>query len=197
MGDQESATRRTITPAQRIKELNVIDKDITGLVQAAGLAIKALTTSPSPSEDKEEDSSDVTVDVQKTAFQSSTATYFRLLDSISVRLRRQIYALEEAEIIPHELPAKEIGSVNARSGAAAIGGSDRAVGAAIGGLGNLDLAWLNSRNDAVGRDMEAQIWAQTRSFVQDAERLRTSQSTNGHEAVEAEGDAMEIDTRQD
>lgn len=171
------------------------------MVQAAGLAVKALTTSPSPS--AEEESSDLTVDSQKAAFSSSTATYFKLLDSISVRLRRQIYALEEADIIPTDLPTKDIGSAAAaRPGATGLTGSqaqagvDKTGAAVIGGLGNLDLAWLNSRSDAVGKDMEAQIWAQTRSFLRDFETQRVPESPVGHEEViELDGDIMDIDAR--
>lgn len=171
------------------------------MVQAAGLAIKALTTSPSTA--TEEESPEVTIDYQKAAFSASTANYFRLLDSVGARLRRQIYALEEADIIPTDSPTKDIGSVNARSGAAGLGtaqaqtGVEKANSAVMGGLGNLDLAWLNSRSDTVGRDMEAQIWAQTRSFLEEFERQRTSQSSNGEEGmVAAEGDIMDIDTRE-
>lgn len=159
--------------------------------------------SPSSEAEEEEEPPDVTVDSQKAAFTSSTATYFRLLDSISARLRRQIYALEEADIIPHDLSTKDLGSVNVRAGAAGVGGSqaqtgaEKASSAVMGSLGNLDLAWLNSRSDAVGRDMEAQIWAQTRSFLQDVGRQRACLSTNDHRGGgETEADIMEIDNRQ-
>ena len=34
-----------------------------------------------------------------------------------------------------------------------------------GGLGNLDVGWLNGRNDNVGKDMEAELWAKAQEFV--------------------------------
>lgn len=33
------------------------------------------------------------------------------------------------------------------------------------GLGNLDVAWLNSRNDNVGREMEAELWSEAEDFM--------------------------------
>ena len=147
------------------------------MVQAAGLAIKALTSSPADSTQGELSDS---AQGPKDAFSTSTATYFRLLDSIGVRLRRQIYALEEADIISSDLPSKEVGSVPANSLATSPSSSQTHVGAdkgsslGTGSLGNLDVAWLNSRRDIVGKEMEAQIWAQTKSLLQEVEKQRTS-----------------------
>src|SRR4051812_40655572 len=68
-------------------------QSITNLLQSAGLALKALTASQgsgSSSDDKRE------------AFQETSNTYLKTLQSVDVRLRRQIYGLEEAKIIPAE-----------------------------------------------------------------------------------------------
>ena len=38
-----------------------------------------------------------------------------------------------------------------------------------GGLGNLDVGWLNSRNDKVGKEMELALWASARGLVETME----------------------------
>ncbi|KAK1982300.1 hypothetical protein LZ30DRAFT_717770 [Colletotrichum cereale] len=36
----------------------------------------------------------------------------------------------------------------------------------VGTIGNLDVGWLNSRNNKVERDMEAELWAKMREFLE-------------------------------
>ena len=38
-----------------------------------------------------------------------------------------------------------------------------------GGLGNLDIGWLNSRNDNVGKEKEAELWEEALCTVQKLE----------------------------
>ena len=38
-----------------------------------------------------------------------------------------------------------------------------------GGLGSLDVGWLNSRNDNVGKEMEAELWEQAQQLLQKLE----------------------------
>lgn len=43
-------------------------------------------------------------------------------------------------------------------------------GAITGGaLGSLDVGWLNSRNDNVGKEMEAELWEEAQQLVENAE----------------------------
>ncbi|MCJ1400428.1 hypothetical protein MMC11_003633 [Xylographa trunciseda] len=154
------------TSADRINQLNDIDKDITKLLHSAGLAVKALTGQTSL--DAEEKSA--SVEQQKSSFTAATSQYFSLLSSIDVRLRRQVYALEEAEIIPAEAANKESQGSQSVSGGASQAAKDRA-STQSSGLGNLDVAWLNSRNDKVGKEMEAELWEQARELV---EEIRTA-----------------------
>lgn len=114
---------------------------------------------------------------RKDTFTTATAQYFSLLSSIDIRLRRQIYALEEAEIISTEAPAKESHLNQSVSAAfAAFGGglsgtpslqtaTEKNSTSTAGGLGNLDVGWLNSRNDNVGKDLEAELWAKAQDVV--------------------------------
>ena len=40
-----------------------------------------------------------------------------------------------------------------------------------GGMGNLDIGWLNSRNGLVEKEMEAELWAQAEDLVRSAEDI--------------------------
>ncbi|MCJ1437351.1 hypothetical protein MMC27_006738 [Xylographa pallens] len=154
------------TSADRINQLNDIDRDVTKLLHSAGLAVKALTGQTSL--DAEEKST--SVEQQKSSFTAATSQYFSLLSSIDVRLRRQVYALEEADIIPAEAASKESQGSQSVSGNPSQANQDR-TSIQSGGLGNLDIGWLNSRNDRVGKEMEAEIWKQARDLV---EEIRTA-----------------------
>ncbi|KAI9850672.1 MAG: hypothetical protein M1830_006973 [Pleopsidium flavum] len=160
--------------AERIKQLNTIDKDITRLLNSAGLAVKALTKTRQLS--TEDEPLSASLGSHKAAFTSAASQYFSLLSSIDVRLRRQIYALEEADIIFAEASTKESQTSSALPAAfVALGGGNTVPpssqvsleksSTAASGTGNLDVGWLNSRNDAVGKEMEAELWAKARDFV--------------------------------
>lgn len=145
------------------------------LLQSAGLAIKALTAQSSLSSD-EQSSQPQSVQQQKERFTAATSQYFSLLSSVDVRLRRQIYALEEAEIIPAEAATKEPHSNLTVPSALTAFTNTLNVPAAKqvgvnknistgGGLGALDVGWLNSRNDSVGKEKEAELWAAAKDFL--------------------------------
>ena len=152
-----------------------MSQDVARLLHSAGLAVKALTRASHNTHDESTVSS--TINQQKQNFKEAASQYFSLLSAIDVRLRRQIYALEEAEIIPAEAPPKEqSNSLNVPSAFAAFGNGSapsttkqmapsKTVGSG-GGLGSLDVGWLNSRNDKVGREMEAELWAEAQQFIE-------------------------------
>ncbi|MCJ1478467.1 hypothetical protein MMC13_007147 [Lambiella insularis] len=175
----EQTDKSNFSSADRISQLNQIDKDVAKLLRSAGLAVKALTTHVSL-----EVQDETSIEQQKASFTAATSQYFSLLSSIDVRLRRQIYALEEAEIVPAEAASKEVqGSQNASLTLAGMTGppgvasasqpsKDRA-GLGGSGLGNLDVAWLNSRNDKVEKEIEAELWAEAKDLVQSFIKERT------------------------
>ena len=103
------------------------------------------------------------VEQRKEIFTSAASEYFSLLSSVDVNLRRQIYALEEANIIPSDATQKD----SAAGTESQQAGDDS--GAAGGSLGNLDVGWLNSRTDKVGKEMEAEVWAKAREIVEGLE----------------------------
>ena len=119
---------------------------------------------------------------RKQSFTAATSRYFTLLSSLDVRLRRQIFALEEADILPAESSDKEVQTnFFVTPAIAAIGGPPNAPPPKAtnrevitgGGLGGLDVGWLNSRNDRVGKGKEAEVWEEARRCVEAIEHWRT------------------------
>ncbi|KAJ6037392.1 hypothetical protein N7540_001671 [Penicillium herquei] len=146
----------TFSSADRIRQLNDIDQDVAKLINSAGLAIQALSNA---SPDSSSTTHDGSLQAHKTQFKEATAQYFALLSSIDVRLRRQVYALEEASVLGPDS--------NSRTGETTGAGTTGTGGPGSGGAANpLDISWLNSRKDTVGKDKEAELWASARRFVE-------------------------------
>ena len=105
-----------------------------------------------------------TVAERKAAFKDSTSQYFSLLSSIDVRLRRQVYALEEAGILEAEsATATNVSFKN--DTVTTTGAGTSGTGTAAGTFNPLEISWLNSRKDTVGKDKEAESWAAAREFL--------------------------------
>ncbi|KAK2737025.1 hypothetical protein FQN57_000474 [Myotisia sp. PD_48] len=177
---------KKFTPAERIQQLNEIDKDIAQILCSAGQAIQALTNSPLQSlpEGLTADSSENNLELRKKAFKAASSQYFALLSSISVRLRRQVYALEEAGIIRPEPP-----------GASKLGDA----GAVSSGINPLETSWLNTRKDSVEKDKEAELWAEASKFVsklvakrEEKDSPASATGDNGKDGEDGK-DTMEID----
>lgn len=116
------------------------------MLHSAGLAIKTLTMYQTDS---------TTAEDRPQSFTDATNTYLEGLHSVDVRLKRQIYGLQEAGIIAK---AKESSSRSdgQNPDTSRVGGDNVA----------LDVGWLNSRSGKVGRDMEAELWAKARTFLE-------------------------------
>jgi len=144
-----------------------VSQSITALLHSAGLALQTLTASKSTSADKRED------------FQNTSNEYLKTLQSVDVRLRRQVYGLEEAGIIPAEKAKPKSKEGPELVGGMSMGGKDKEeVSVGEGGMGKLDIGWLNSRSGRVGRDMEAELWDRARGFLEGIEGANGKQ--NGH-----------------
>ena len=124
---------------------------MTKLLRAAGEALQALTNQPTAKEGQVPPSDTEA----RAAFETATSRYFSLLSSVDVNIRRQIWALEEANIIAPAPSEKDKDGSVAKEKTAADAAS----------LGNLDVGWLNSRNDKVGKEMEAELWEKARSLM--------------------------------
>ncbi|RVX72847.1 hypothetical protein B0A52_03200 [Exophiala mesophila] len=149
------------TPAERIAELNAIDQSISTLLSAASDVIGILSNDPS-SETQERALRNPTS--ARSAFQDAASTYFTTLSSIDVRLRRQVYALEEAGLVK---PGDDRDPKRGRK----IGGE---YGIEKTGGGPLDPSWLSARaSDKVGSGMKAELLAQARVFIEKSEGRST------------------------
>lgn len=177
-------------------------QDVVKLLHSAGLAVKALTTNPVSTDDDTSSNQNISVDQQKETFTAAASSYFALVSSLDVRLRRHIYALEEADILPAEASSKEsqttlgvpVGLFS--NGGGPAGPSSRQTGTGKGaitggGLGSLDVGWLNSRNDHVGKEMEAELWDQAQRFVQKLEEEQTDEARRANNPNEGD-QAMQL-----
>lgn len=138
---------------EHIQELSKIKEDIPKLLTAAGSAVSALTNRempPPPSSSSDPSStSDSPLESRKAAFSAHTKTYFSLVRTIQDNLMREIGALEDAGVIPAKAEKVEGGS--------GAGGEVK-----NGGLGELDVGWLNARTRDVGVVKGAELVAEAR-----------------------------------
>lgn len=160
----------------------IFTQDVAKLIHSAGLAIQALTNTKSDAETP----IDGTLESHKAQFKEATSKYFSLLSSIDVRLRRQVYALEEASLSTPDMATKPGDAASAGAGAAGAAGSGS------GSTNPLDVSWLNSRKDTVGKDKEAELWAAARGFVEQLDNAPNG--SNGSVNQEGnESEKMQVD----
>ncbi|KAH7309585.1 mediator complex protein [Stachybotrys elegans] len=158
--DSEGDVHKPYSVEENIHQLNAMDKAIAQLMNHTATALTSLTIPVSPKDaDTTEEKPQPMLDpaAQKETFRSATDSFLTTLHTIDVKMKRQILALEEAGII------------NLTSGATAeVKGAPQASlkpnGA--GAIGNLDVGWLNSRGTKVEREMETELWAKARSFLE-------------------------------
>lgn len=95
------------------------------------------------------------------------------LHSVDVRLKRQIWGLEEAGIITLKGSRQQAA---AEAGSGAPGGSGSGADAVtkttlepdgVGKVGGLDVGWLNARSNKIERDMESELWTGMRKHLED------------------------------
>jgi len=184
-----------ITSSDRIRELSEINADVGALVSDAGSAINALTGRPPPRIANRDPNGDIDMDEgdtqapaglngQKEAFTKHTTAYFHHIQSIMARLRRQAYALEEAGIVAAEAPTLSTATSNepaprmpgapgagVRRGPPGMPAARQPVEETArvtnGGLGNLDVGYLNSRGNRVGVEKEAELVAEARKMLEE------------------------------
>jgi hypothetical protein len=219
-----SDAKKTFTSAERIQQLCSVDENIPQALSAAGAAIKSLTVDDSQSEQQKDTDS-------KEAFEAHTAAFYTHIQAISALLHRQVYALEEAGIIapsatsdldlqPPPPPATQAagrpgllgapggrpGGLGPGAGASAQGGQEQSqMQITNGGLGNLDIGWLNARRDVVGKKKENELWKDIRKTLEELVGGDIVQDTRGVPAashagdvtIEEEGDQMAVPDEDD
>lgn len=170
--------------------LTIRSQNVVKLLQHAGTAIKTLTVS-APEAGGHEDDEGQNMEQRKAEFAAASSQYFATLSSIDVQLRRHITALEDAGILPSEAVIQETQPAPTQAQAASHPSKQPSAKPKStitnGGLGNIDIGWLNSRNDNVEKIMEAEVWEQAQLLVQKTLRSRT---TSGND----NGGSMNIDT---
>ncbi|KAL2074211.1 hypothetical protein VTL71DRAFT_7989 [Oculimacula yallundae] len=153
------AVFRPFSKAEHIQQLNDIDKSITQLLQSAGLALQTLSAAQGSAESP--------MSERKEAFQKASESYLTTLQKVDVILRRNIYGLEEANIIPADKKKRKEAGAASSAGLKPV--PDAEGGGDVANLGKLDIGWLNSRSGRVGRDMEAELWEKARVFLEGLE----------------------------
>jgi hypothetical protein len=96
-------------------------------------------------------------------------------------LKRQIKGLDDAGVIKAEPEPEEEGekakpSLEARSK-------------------TVDVGWLNTRSNKVGRDMEAELWAKARAFLEGMAEKSNQNDTStkhAHDAGDSDKDMMDV-----
>jgi len=157
---------KEITPAERIRELNSINEEYAAVLQHAGEAVKALSLNAGEGVNN--------LDARKSVFEKQSIAMFTLLQSATAKLRRQVYALEEAGIIAAEAPTLAANAqqrqqpANAMAGRGGPAAQQQAEPGRItnGGLGNMDVGWLNSRGNKVGAEKEAELMEEAKDLAQ-------------------------------
>lgn len=164
-------------------------QNVVKLLQHAGTAIRTLTVS-TPQAGGHEDDEGQDLEQRKANFAAASSQYFATLSSIDDQLRRHITALEDAGILPSEAVIQETRSAPTHAQTASPPSKQPATKPKStitnGGLGNIDIGWLNSRNDNVEKIMEAELWEQAQLLVQQTLRRK---ATSGDD----NGGAMNID----
>ncbi|KKF93055.1 Mediator complex protein [Ceratocystis platani] len=147
------------TIPERIQQLGEIDKaslaralyrqttrlDLVKLMEHTGDAMASLGYKES--ENPQEQSR-----VQQETFHRAMNDLLRTLHTVDVHMKRQIMGLKEAGIIVLEEQQPKT-SLKPHG---------------MGAVGKLDAAWLNSRSNKVEGDMEAELWAEARKFLEKA-----------------------------
>ncbi|KAF2459469.1 mediator complex, subunit Med11, partial [Lineolata rhizophorae] len=169
---------------EHIRELNAINEYIPQLLTSAGGAINALTNAPlqqpidSSSSPRSSSPPALPLEARKANFQQHARTYFSVVSRLSDELRTQAAQLEEAGIIPAEAmrlesgggggggPEAEAGGAAGARSRQAAGTTQTAAQVTNGGLGNLDVGWLNSRAGKAVGDKEAKLWDKARELLE-------------------------------
>jgi hypothetical protein len=107
---------------------------------------------------------------QDANFKHQMNDFLRTLRSVNVRLKRQLWGLEEAGIVKS--------SDGAANDAPEEGGKTMDPDG-NGKIGPFDVGWLNSRSNKVERDMESGLWDQAEAFLQSMATKNGAPSTGG------------------
>ena len=115
--------------------------------------------------------------------------FISTLHSVDVRLKRQIWGLEEAGVIT--LKGGGEGEAKGSGKEETSGIKTNLEPDGVGKMGGLDVGWLNARSSKVERDMEAELWTGTRRLLKGEQNGREGDGKEGHHGEE--GDVSMLD----
>lgn len=171
MADSEAPKQSPWTHQDRIRELASIESDVTKAVASAGSSLQVLT---GRSDDQQLSPEEI-----RDKFEGSTRDFMNAIQAVGARLRRQVYALEEAGIIP---PTREEERIESTTATASTNPMDQLAGAkkvnavmnvTNAGMGKFDVGTLNSKRDDVGRIKEAELWREARDLLKELQQEDT------------------------
>lgn len=208
-----------VTSADCIRELCDIDARIPAALSSASAAIRSLTGASEPQEPSE-DTSDPLIHFEKqtTAFYTHVQAISALLHRQAYALEEagiiSASATSDLDLQPPPPPPTAAAAAEAANKAGiAVAGRGRPGAMSLaqgptgqnkqdtapmqitnGGLGNLDIGWLNARRDVVGKQKEAELWAEARKSLEKLLGITRAESkdTDGH-VGNGEEDGMDID----
>ncbi|KAK7438981.1 mediator complex protein [Colletotrichum acutatum] len=158
------------TLQERIQQLCEIDTQIVSLMSHTSSALSALGAAPKPSPPSDPSNPSVppppSSSSQTQTFKTSMDALLSTLHTVDVHMKRQILALEEASIIKLRNDADPKTRQPVMNEDAKIVARPSLEPNGVGTIGNLDVGWLNSRNNKVERDMEAELWAKMRELLE-------------------------------
>ncbi|ORY71336.1 mediator complex, subunit Med11 [Pseudomassariella vexata] len=153
-GDGKQAPFVPFTKAERIQQLGQIDESIVSLLRIVGKSAQSIGTKDTQGDTAMDGSSTQSLD----ACQELINEFFRTLHSVDVRVKRQIWGLEEAGII-------KLGKGDDEEETTKTKRKPRLEPDGDGKIGGLDAGYLNSRSNKVEREMEAELWKQAEGFL--------------------------------
>ncbi|KAK4181479.1 mediator complex, subunit Med11 [Triangularia setosa] len=163
------------TLQEHFAQLASTDHDITSIFHPLVSSLSALATPPNPSLPNE----------SQEKFKRAQETYFRTIDRISKHLDRQIYALEEANIISLSFsasqqqqqpddsqpstqpPQSQPGASQNDKDPKKSSGVARLEPDGTGKYGKLDVGRLNLASSTTERDVEAETWERVKAHFAD------------------------------
>ncbi|KXH66634.1 mediator complex protein [Colletotrichum salicis] len=162
----DTPTNEPFTLQERIQQLCEIDTQIVSLMSHTSSALSALGAPPKTASSDPSAPSQPSPSSQTQTFKTSMDALLSTLHTVDVHMKRQILSLEEASIIKLHNDADPKTRQPVMNEDAKIVARPSLEPNGVGTIGNLDVGWLNSRNNKVERDMEAELWAKMRELLE-------------------------------
>lgn len=211
LADIDGVGRPTLSPT--LPPLT-ISQDISSLLTHASTAIQSLAQPIKSASSEEQDPgygtlpqntnpedtiANLDTEGRLATFSAAKDAFLTTLHSVDVRLKRQVWALEEAGIITLKGSSKQ-DSAGTNGAGADKGAKVSLQPDGVGKVGGLDVGWLNARSNKIERDMESELWNTLRKYLEDVAEGKTQVGDElfesvglGHTAAEGEARDANMD----